>query len=175
ENGGTCTVTGTSPFDFICDCVHWISGETCNQPVPIITPNDYYFTHTPIDVTGKDFFTFDVQACHDGHVQLSKTAGNLDVDTYEILLQGWDSTTKTSAIRDERQGSLKVSHNEQIVFCDATTSFWISWADGYIEVGKGHVYGTDTFLQWDDPSPHSVNAVQFTTGFGVTGTWTVML
>ncbi|CAH1796733.1 unnamed protein product [Owenia fusiformis] len=139
----------------------------------ILTPNNYDFKHTPIDVSGKTFFTFDVKTCHDGHIQLSKTAGNIDKNTYEILLQGWNTVRKTSAIRDSRQGKLEVYHNGQVVYCDATTSFWISWSGGYIEVGRGHVYGRDTFLQWKDPSPHPVNAVQFTSGFGANGTWTV--
>ncbi|CAH1783194.1 unnamed protein product [Owenia fusiformis] len=149
---------------------------TYKTPLKIIsTPNDYNFKHTPIDVSGRTFITFDVKTCHDGHVQLSKTAGNTNVDTYEILLQGWNNGPKTSAIRDKKQGKLEVFHNGPIVHCDATLSFWISWAGGYIEVGKGRVYGRDTFLQWYDPSPHPVNAVQFTSGFGASGRWTIQL
>ena len=38
-------------------------------------------------------------------------------------------------------------------------SFWISWINGVIRVGKGNVVGNDMFLSYNDTSPIAVNYV----------------
>jgi hypothetical protein len=60
------------------------------------------------------------------------------------------------------------------VSCTEYKSFWISWANNIIKVGKGNVVGMETFLTWNDQNPHPVNYVAFATGWGSTGKWKVM-
>jgi hypothetical protein len=54
------------------------------------------------------------------------------------------------------------------VSCTEYKSFWISWANNIIKVGKGNVVGMETFLTWNDQNPHPVNYVAFATGWGST-------
>ena len=58
-----------------------------------------------------------------------------------------------------------------ILHCDNPRPFWISWGSGYVEVGKGSVYGGDRILEWQDPEPMAVAYVSVTTGFEATGSW----
>ena len=52
--------------------------------------------------------------------------------------------------------------------------FWISWAGGLIEVGKGYQYGQEMFLSWQDPNPHDVGVVSVSTGWGATAEYRFM-
>ena len=45
-----------------------------------------------------------------------------------------------------------------ILSCNRYRSFWVSWKDGNIEVGKGNVY-TETFMTWVPPNPHRIQAI----------------
>ena len=38
----------------------------------------------------------------------------------------------------------------------------VSWLDGIISIGRGHVYGEQRVLSWQDPNPHNVSAVGVT-------------
>ena len=42
-------------------------------------------------------------------------------------------------------------------------SFWISWINGVIQVGKGTVVGNDMFMSYNDTSPSAVNYVALST------------
>jgi Farnesoic acid 0-methyl transferase len=39
------------------------------------------------------------------------------------------------------------------------TSFWISWTNGIIQVGKGTAVGNSMFMFYNDASPSAVNYV----------------
>ena len=56
---------------------------------------------------------------------------------------------------------------------DQDRSFWISWRNGVIEVGRGYVVGRERFMMWADPEPRSVHSVTFATGWGHNGHWEV--
>ena len=43
-----------------------------------------------------------------------------------------------------------------ITSCDEYRSFWISWADGNINVGIGAIVGYSEFMFWQDPDPNAV-------------------
>jgi Farnesoic acid 0-methyl transferase len=40
-------------------------------------------------------------------------------------------------------------------------SFWISWINGIIQVGKGNAVGDGMFMSYNDTSPSAVNYVSF--------------
>jgi hypothetical protein len=58
-----------------------------------------------------------------------------------------------------------------VLNCNATVPFWLSWAFGHVKVGHGSIVNEQIFMQWRDPNPMSVSVVSITTGWGATGIW----
>ncbi|CAH1798441.1 unnamed protein product [Owenia fusiformis] len=139
----------------------------------IRTPDYFGYRHVPIDVSGRNYIKFKVEACNDAHLELQETPYVTNKNNYQIVLNGW-SWNPNSGIRDRPEGSLKVSHRGSILNCTEMMPFWVSWANGNVQVGKGHAIGQNTFLAWQDPTPHVVNALNFVTGFGASGTWKIV-
>ena len=56
-------------------------------------------------------------------------------------------------------------------------TFWVSWLDGYLQVGRGNQAGRNMFASWQDPNPvkRQIHAISVTTGnwqrTGSTGVW----
>lgn len=144
-----------------------------NSTVTLNTGNDYiyhYLIDSGIDTTGHYSFTFDVMACNDAHIALSRD--KIDTaNTYEIVIGGWSDSQ--SVIRDCKQCAHMdtAAHQNHPVDCSQYRSFWVSWTNNIIKVGKGHDVGKNRFLIWNDTSPHDVNYVAVATGFGATGIW----
>ncbi|KAK3094973.1 hypothetical protein FSP39_008539 [Pinctada imbricata] len=142
--------------------------------VTVNTGNDYVYHYVHdlgVDVTGHSAISFDVMACNDAHVALSKDKGVDSKDTYEIVIGGWADSA--SVIRDCKQcHNYDVeNHNHHPVSCTGFKSFWVSWAHSVIRVGTGKIVGKEIFMQWNDQGPHDVNYVAVATGWGATGKW----
>ena len=41
-------------------------------------------------------------------------------------------------------------------------SFWVTWANGVIQVGQGTTVGEKTFMTYNDPTPSAVNSLAIT-------------
>ncbi|XP_061194496.1 macrophage mannose receptor 1-like [Saccostrea echinata] len=141
--------------------------------ITLNTGNDYiyhYLIDSGIDVSGHFSFTFDVMACNDAHIALSRDK-NDNAYTYEIVIGGWSDSQ--SVIRDCKQCAHMdtAAHQNHPVNCTQYLPFWISWTNNVIKVGKGHDIGKNRFLIWNDTAPHDVNFVAVATGFGATGKW----
>ena len=54
-----------------------------------------------------------------------------------------------------------------------SSSFWISWVNGTIQVGKGVQVGQNPFMTYADFTPSTVNRMSVTTANNVTGTWVI--
>ena len=48
-----------------------------------------------------------------------------------------------------------------ILECNADRTFWMSWARGELQVGRGSVVHSQVFLAWTGPGPHPVSSVGF--------------
>ena len=59
-----------------------------------------------------------------------------------------------------------------ILSCDEHRTIWISWLNGFIQVGRGREIGLDRIAYWQDPQPHSVHAISVSTGSHSEGFWT---
>ena len=113
---------------------------------------------------------FEVMACNDAHLELMEVPGNMTSDNYEIVLAGYGG--KKSAIREGRsQKSVVLVDTPDLLNCNESRQFWVGWKDGYINVGRGRRYGQESFMSWQDPNPHPVNAISLATGWGSTATW----
>eukprot|EP00947_MAST-08B_sp_MAST-8B-sp1_P002408 g2408.t1 len=91
---------------------------------------------------------------------------------YEIVIGGWNNTQ--SAIRRSTQGA-----NKAVATTDGINSNWTYfWADasgGLVRFGRGTTVGSNTVLQWQDPSPLTVRSAGVMTGWGATGDWIVLV
>ncbi len=50
-------------------------------------------------------------------------------------------------------------------------SFWISWKDGLIEIGRGSSREDGRLVSWFDSDPYDVNIVDMSTGENHKGDW----
>ena len=92
-----------------------------------------------------------------------------------FITGGWSNTK--SVIRDGKQGAEKFSaETPNILSCNESRAFWLSWAGGNIEMGTGDVPGGSvSILSWQDSTPRPVNAISVTSGWGAAATWQLEL
>lgn len=76
-----------------------------------------------------------------------------------------------SAIRIRGLPEYVLVDTVQILHCTETRYFWITWRYGTIEVGRGQEFGWDRFMAYQPLELYTVEAVGYSTGFGVDGTW----
>ena len=129
----------------------------------------YNFSY--VSILGRDDYVFQVVACESVYLELSEVPGNPHTLNYEIAL-GIDNNAKTE-IRAEVGGPAMASHQGQVLDCEGVRAFWVSWDQGYVEVGTGtSVRDTRSVLvSWQDPSPHKVNAMGASVKEGVQASW----
>lgn len=143
------------------------------KTINLTTGNDYkyhYMHDQGLDITGQTSIVFQVMNCNDAHVALSQTKGDDAHNTYEIVLGGWGNTQ--SVIRDCKQcHNFATAHTNHFDSCQTYRTFWISWANGVIKVGRESLVGHNMFMSWRDPTPHPVNYIAFATGWGAVGKW----
>ena len=111
------------------------------------------------------------QACNDAFVGLADIPWQHRV-TYELCL-GCHGNTQ-SYIREFVNGTMMTRVTAQTVDllnCDVSVSFWLTWINGTISIGQGVVVGSEQFATWTDPQPKVVGAVSMTTGYGSVGQW----
>eukprot|EP01052_Picozoa_sp_SAG31_P011017 SAG31_NODE_614_length_13525_cov_4.312230_5_plen_1443_part_00 len=96
---------------------------------------------------------FTVQAANDAHIGFF-TGPDSTSEMYEIILGGWSNSK--SAIRQHRGGSNQIRENTPSVLSSSEPrQFWASVINGHVRVGTGAVVGSNVFLDWQDPDPHS--------------------
>lgn len=124
-------------------------------------------------ITESDYFMFDVMASNDAHIglMLDPMVGN-DI-AYEVALGGY-SNTMVSLRKSIGGGDVdRMEIPEGVLKGDEFQSFWVSWKDGLIMAGFGHMIGEEILVQYRDPDLPMVNTVSLMTGWGSTGHWQV--
>nr|XP_006816218.1 PREDICTED: uncharacterized protein LOC102809517 [Saccoglossus kowalevskii] len=125
------------------------------------TSYDYQFIEASPGVTRTDF---EVKANNDVHIALSEEERVID-PMYEIVL-GASGNTRSVIRRGSLSNEKKSVQTPGIVSMNEWRSFWISWSNGEIKVGRE---GEAPFIQWKDPDPLPVNFVGYSTGWGSEG------
>ncbi|XP_071086095.1 uncharacterized protein [Haliotis cracherodii] len=135
------------------------------------TTYSYQFLHgLGIDLApGATSFKFKVSASNDVHVALLQYDGVTSQNIYEVVIGGWGNTQ--SVIRTGKQYRNRVIARHRPLSATQFRDFWISWANGVISVGSGVEVGVGSFMTWTDPSPHPVNYIAVSTGWGSKGLW----
>lgn len=159
---------------YSCDC---FPCPSTGSLIRIETPNAFNYIYLDeYGITISENITalsFSVRANNDAHIALSKTKGETDVDSYEVVIGGWSN--QKSVIRKCDQCKPKVSHNEEVLNGTEFRTFWLAWPGDFtgtnVTAGKGSVPYVNTFLQWLDPDGHQINYFGISTGWGSTGSW----
>lgn len=123
----------------------------------------------------RDFFTFDVMTCKDARLALSTTPGEHHKNTFEIVIGSSDDpTAKLVYIDSEGNSHLQDEaglHN--LVHCDESRQFWVSWDNLRVEVGMGEL-GNNKFLSNQGTFSDHLTAVSISTGNDSMGQWSFL-
>ncbi|XP_064608502.1 uncharacterized protein LOC135472764 isoform X2 [Liolophura sinensis] len=141
--------------------------------VTVYTPDSYTYQLVPeVQVSSKEFLAFKLKAGGDAHIALSAVYGDLERKTHEIVI-GAEGNTKSMI----REGSMGLVRTEALTYnvlhSNEFRFFWVSWAGGNIEVGRGAKYGQGRFLHWRVPEykRFNVNCLAVSTGRASRGQW----
>ena len=79
-----------------------------------------------------------------------------------------------SAVRTEIGGSLKSRvDTPRMMKCDVNLPFWISWTDGYVQIGSGEEILSHQFLSWNNGNGYIVKSLSLSSGDTADATWQV--
>jgi hypothetical protein len=119
----------------------------------ISTPSNFlnpYYSLTPYGITGSDrtFLIVDIKGCRDAHIGLSKIEmdnSNLRA-SYEIVIGGSNNTWIY----------LRKNNDHQIgghggIICGNYLTFWVTWDNDVIRLGRGRELRMQEILSWADP------------------------
>lgn len=100
-------------------------------------------------------------ACSDVHIMLAFIPGKIRHDTYEIRIDP-NGVPSVEILREDVLVQ-SVTLQTSLLSCYVYKYFWVSWADGLIEIGTGYQADGGRVLYWLDPDPLSVTAIHFST------------
>jgi len=137
-----------------------------NERVNITTKGSYLFQFLRIP-ENRNNFDFLVKASENVHVVLTEVE-NRSSDAYEIVLGGYGNLQSWIERNGER---LVTAATDQILSDAQYQSFWISWANGDLQVGRGRTVSEESrFMQWREPNGQvTVINVGFATDGGSEG------
>ena len=120
----------------------------------------------------KTAITFKVKASCDAYITLCSTYGDCEYKSYEFAI-GEKSNFKSS-IKDGASGiALCTNVTPNILSADDFRTFWISWSENALRIGKGDVRNKDTFISMGIPKDknYTIKCLAVSTGPGSNGVW----
>ena len=102
---------------------------------------------------------FRVRSCSLAKLQLWGTPGDSSTLNYEVTIG--DKYNDAVTLKRYVGGAVNQTvsaDSRRILSCVSFRSFWISWANGKILVGR-YTVGEQVLLDWTDPAPRPVNAL----------------
>lgn len=136
-------------------------------------PSNIGYDRNWYSVTEETFINFKIQACEAAKISLSRFLAIANIHTYEIILgaEGNSYTRITNVDSGEKVAEVSgsvlskmIPHTDDVTLmvcsgCSSSDWFWLSWADGKIEVGKGDNVGSGLILSTSYDI--NVNAIGF--------------
>ncbi|XP_061457145.1 C3 and PZP-like alpha-2-macroglobulin domain-containing protein 8 isoform X3 [Rhineura floridana] len=138
-----------------------------NEKIHISTPNEYEYQYVQ---TPARMVRFDVaiKAHNNAHIALSSSPHDM-AEMMEIVLGG-QQNTKTWICTSKMGEAVASVESPGILSWDGFRSFWVSWANGIIQVGHGSsALNESVIVAWAAPQQLEVKYVGFSTGWGSMG------
>lgn len=123
------------------------------------------------NVSEKSSIFFEVKACEHAFIYLSESpVMDSTAALYEIII-GASGGTRV-ILRKHNYVNVGVeSLGSETTHCKLFVSFWISWGNNNIKIGKGLIINQDIVIDWTEPDPFNIAGVGITTGYGSSGQW----
>jgi len=140
--------------------------------IQVNIPNAYQYWDVP-GLTLAPRQSIVVEICAQQHVFVALSTHRFTYDAnrmYSFLIGGLSNTQ--SILRKDLHGvgpELVNVKTPGILTEFTFTTFWLSWADGTVKLGKGSDVGQNSVLEYQDPNPIPVNYLAFA-GWDVPGT-----
>ena len=143
-----------------------------------LSTDEYYVVYTHHDLpmhhitmaTERNYFMFNLKACEEAYVILSKDPGVSENDAYQFVM-GLESNSKSEIRKQSPDTETKSFTTENILSCDETLPFWITWTSGMFELGKGHTLGSDRLIEWRDTRPYDINGLSLASRHATPAEW----
>ena len=118
---------------------------------------------------------FSLKACKNARMMLLRSNEQGTRNVYEIVI-GLDNNSRSYIHLWESEASrLHYTNTPNVLSCNISQEFWLSWENGLIGFGGGRIQWQATLMQYQDPTspPPTVNSLSLATGSAVRGTWTI--
>ncbi|XP_071177547.1 uncharacterized protein [Mytilus edulis] len=149
------------------------SGETDSFVNPNVFDDYTSLSDYSVFLSEKQFFRFEIKACHDAFILLSSAIDLKSDDFYEICIGG-SGNKKTFLRRKYNDVNQIVMSTPNILGCTEKSTFQIRWTlDGTIHLVKESAVGTETIIDWTDSIPLLIQGVGIMTGWGSDGIWII--
>lgn len=125
-----------------------------------------------VTLRGGSYIVFRVRACQDARIILASYIKVATVSYYEIMI-GANGNQASKIGKDglSSGGGVIEANTPNVLHCNYTRSFWISWRGTYVQVGSGSVVGESVFLQLEDANQYKIRAIAFDTSAPNIGLW----
>uniref|UniRef100_A0A670K9B6 C3 and PZP like alpha-2-macroglobulin domain containing 8 n=1 Tax=Podarcis muralis TaxID=64176 RepID=A0A670K9B6_PODMU len=138
-----------------------------NEKIHIFTPNKYEYQYVR-KPAWMGHFEVSVKAHHNAHLALS--AGPHDMAEMTEIVIGGRQNAKTWISTSKMGEPVASAETPAILSWDEFRSFWVSWANGVVQVGHGpSALNESVIVSWAPPQPLDVKYVGFSTGWGSVG------
>ncbi|KAJ6664317.1 hypothetical protein lerEdw1_008536 [Lerista edwardsae] len=138
-----------------------------NEKIHISTPNkyEYQYVQKPARMT---HFNVAVKAHNNAHIALSSGPHDM-AEMTEIVIGGYQNS-RTWISTSKMGEPVTSAETAGILSWDEFRSFWVSWANGIIQVGHGPaVLNESIIVTWVVPRQPEVKYIGFSTGWGSVG------
>lgn len=123
---------------------------------------------------GGSYTVFRIRACQEARIILASYVKVATVSFYEIMI-GANGNQASKIGKDGLSsgggGGVVEAATPNVLHCNYTRSFWISWRGTYVQVGSGSVVGESVFLQLEDTNQYKIRAIAFDTSAPTVGLW----
>ena len=131
----------------------------CVSVEDLLVSNNYGTSpnHLTLTVDNRNHLVFSLDTCGEVSLALSQIPGLMVYKTYLVVI---GSGANNDAIEIYSDGEVKYhQHFPCISECRHYRTFWVSWENGLINVGRGILMNVNLLASWQDTSPHLVGAV----------------
>jgi hypothetical protein len=140
-----------------------------------------------LPVVGIKEFIFQTKTCNDAGIYLSNSIGmDSSKPFYELVLGGFAGAKSCIGRRNDDlllptswfaafPTCLQWVNLMDVPVCYEYRPYWISWADGYIQLGRGSVINVNRIAGWTDPNHFEVKSIGIITTWGSSGDWIVRI